>query len=431
MKIYLIDFENVKSKGLTGVDHLTEEDSVIIFYSENADTISFEMHQKVLSSKAEVEYFKVHVGGKNALDFQLSTLLGYLVGKNAYSHIFVISNDKSFDFLHDFWHGKYVASPDCVVYRSRTIAQAITYAGGKTKTAELADTADDTSAETAAAEIPQSVEEPAAAEAVEDAEEAAKEPAAVQETAAENTELTAEEAPAEVSAEPAVTESEAVTQEAAEAMEAQENISEAKTEAAEEEKPEKPEKPARRSGAKSYSQALTAALAKAKCSADDIALIGKLLASSDTKEEFHNSLAKEYKQDATDIYKLLRPKYLRLKEMYVSENNGGETAKEQPVAETVQETKAADTAAETPAAAEEPGEEVIYQDTVNKRLAELLDGICTDEELATVTRLFNEAETKQKLYIRMVKAFRKSKGCKFYNAIKGEYSAIAAGKQGE
>ncbi|MFR5050774.1 MAG: PIN domain-containing protein [Ruminococcus bicirculans (ex Wegman et al. 2014)] len=79
MKIYLVDFENVKSKGLQGIDNLTETDTVIIFYSENSDTINFEMHQKVLTSKADLEYFKVNVGGKNALDFQLSTLLGYLV----------------------------------------------------------------------------------------------------------------------------------------------------------------------------------------------------------------------------------------------------------------------------------------------------------------------------------------------------------------
>ena len=69
MKIYLVDFENVKSKGLDGIDKLCETDSVIIFFSENSDTLSFEMHQKVLSSKADIEYFKVCVGGKNALDF--------------------------------------------------------------------------------------------------------------------------------------------------------------------------------------------------------------------------------------------------------------------------------------------------------------------------------------------------------------------------
>ena len=58
MKIYLVDFENVKSRGLTGIDSLDENDTVIIFYSENSDTISFEMHQKVLTSKAKIEYFK-------------------------------------------------------------------------------------------------------------------------------------------------------------------------------------------------------------------------------------------------------------------------------------------------------------------------------------------------------------------------------------
>ena len=85
MKIYLVDFENVKSKGLQGIDNLTETDTVIIFYSENSDTINFEMHQKVLTSKADIEYFKVNVGGKNALDFQLSTLLGHLVAKHTYT----------------------------------------------------------------------------------------------------------------------------------------------------------------------------------------------------------------------------------------------------------------------------------------------------------------------------------------------------------
>ena len=57
MKIFLIDFENVKSKGLTGIDQLEADDTVIIMYSENSDTISFEMHRKVMTCKADIEYF--------------------------------------------------------------------------------------------------------------------------------------------------------------------------------------------------------------------------------------------------------------------------------------------------------------------------------------------------------------------------------------
>ena len=39
MAYYLIDFENVKSRGMEGVELLTEEDTVCIFYSDNADSM--------------------------------------------------------------------------------------------------------------------------------------------------------------------------------------------------------------------------------------------------------------------------------------------------------------------------------------------------------------------------------------------------------
>ena len=133
MKTYLVDFENVKSKGLVGIDRLTSDDHVIIFYSENSDTISFEMHCMVMQAKAEVDYMKVRVGGKNALDFQLSTLLGYLVAEGDNSHIFIISNDRGFDKLHDFWENTFDDAPNCKVFRTSNISSAINYARYNTK----------------------------------------------------------------------------------------------------------------------------------------------------------------------------------------------------------------------------------------------------------------------------------------------------------
>ena len=41
MATYLIDYENVKSEGIKGIAQLSEEDRVVIFYSHNADTITF------------------------------------------------------------------------------------------------------------------------------------------------------------------------------------------------------------------------------------------------------------------------------------------------------------------------------------------------------------------------------------------------------
>lgn len=515
MKVYLIDFENVKSKGLTGIDSLTEYDRVIIFYSENADTINFEMHQKVLISKAEIEYFKVHVGGKNALDFQLSTLLGYLVSKNYYSHIFVISNDKSFDFLHDFWHGKYIAAPECVVYRTKTIAQAINYVGGKKQTV--------------VEEEPDTVIFAAASDEQKTAEEATAQP--VEETAAEvpaeTAEIPVEEAPAEKEEAPAEQPKTArvaktskpkksepkdeeftISEEELDALEASfsaysivrfdepEKAPEktekkpapaaVKTEVVKaEEKPEpvkeapaeKAQKPApaeeapveskpRQKQVKGFFASLKDALKKAECTPEVINHISQLLINSDTKEEFHNALAKDYKQEATELYKLLRPKYLRLKEMYaaehpeyVSPDTVIEVQPEEPVktekkaeapvekkpeekAETTEE-KAPDAvkAEEKPAKAKRSAKsKKTSEDKAAKpkrtrktaekpaepdRLAELLDGKSSSEELELIRQLFREAATKQQLYIKMIKMFGKNRGCVFYNAIKAEYASLS------
>ena len=72
MAYYLIDFENVKSRGMEGVELLAEEDTVCIFYSDNADSMTFDLHRKLNETKAQIIYHKVAVGTKNALDFQLA-----------------------------------------------------------------------------------------------------------------------------------------------------------------------------------------------------------------------------------------------------------------------------------------------------------------------------------------------------------------------
>lgn len=123
MRAFLIDFENVKSAGLAGIEDLTSDDHVIILYSANSNTISFEMHQKILESKTPIEYFQIRRGGKNSLDFQLSSLLGWMLAGGKYSHLFIISNDNGFDALPDFWTSGFVAT-DCVVKRYHTIGQA-------------------------------------------------------------------------------------------------------------------------------------------------------------------------------------------------------------------------------------------------------------------------------------------------------------------
>ncbi len=103
MDIFLIDYENTNS--LNGIGDLSDEDRVIIFYSEKADKITFDIHLDILSSKAKIEYKRVEVGGKNALDFQLCSYLGYLIKLNEgiETNYYIISNDNGYSFMKTFW----------------------------------------------------------------------------------------------------------------------------------------------------------------------------------------------------------------------------------------------------------------------------------------------------------------------------------------
>ncbi len=100
---YLIDFENVSNPGLTGLENLTKDDTIIIFYSKNANNFSMQNHIKLEASCVSKEYIEVTRSGKNALDFQLATYLGALVAKSPSSVYTIISKDEGFSAITEFW----------------------------------------------------------------------------------------------------------------------------------------------------------------------------------------------------------------------------------------------------------------------------------------------------------------------------------------
>lgn len=95
MNIYYIDFENVSSLGLKGVDQLTENDEIYLLYSKKADNMKIDALTDLLRSRARISFLPVHVGTPNALDFQLVTLL-YLHYDNS-NRYFIISKDSGYD----------------------------------------------------------------------------------------------------------------------------------------------------------------------------------------------------------------------------------------------------------------------------------------------------------------------------------------------
>lgn len=105
MNYYLVDYENVKTHGLDGIDDLGPEDVVCIFYSENADSMTFDLHRRLNESRAKIIYQKVDVGTKNALDFQLTSYLGYMICENRGREVsyFIVTKDHGFSSLVGYW----------------------------------------------------------------------------------------------------------------------------------------------------------------------------------------------------------------------------------------------------------------------------------------------------------------------------------------
>lgn len=103
MSIFLIDYENVSAAGLDGLETRCADDTIYIFYTENADRLTFEAHRRLIECTAQIRYIKVDSGSKNALDFQLSTYLGYLIHEMPSKQYYIISKDSGFDSVLSFW----------------------------------------------------------------------------------------------------------------------------------------------------------------------------------------------------------------------------------------------------------------------------------------------------------------------------------------
>ena len=124
MASYLIDFENVGNEGLRGIELLEKEDAVHIFYNEAVSRLTFPMAEKIFRCKAQVRFFAASVGGNNALDFQLSSWLGYLYAKNQEEIYNIISRDKGFLHAAEFWRAlKEVGEPKIYCWPSISLAQ--------------------------------------------------------------------------------------------------------------------------------------------------------------------------------------------------------------------------------------------------------------------------------------------------------------------
>lgn len=103
MATILVDYENVQgTKGLKGVEYLTESDHLIIFYSTVCMKISAEYMDPIKESGCKFSIYKLKKPNKNALDFYIATEAGRLSAMGA-TQIALITRDKGFESISDFF----------------------------------------------------------------------------------------------------------------------------------------------------------------------------------------------------------------------------------------------------------------------------------------------------------------------------------------
>lgn len=103
--IFLVDGDNNIGLGLQGIDLLTEEDTVLIFYGKGQPVANI---QKLCGkTKANVQYLESVKGGRNSIDFQIITELGVLVGRGEADFAYVISQDKGYEAAISALYARY------------------------------------------------------------------------------------------------------------------------------------------------------------------------------------------------------------------------------------------------------------------------------------------------------------------------------------
>ncbi len=104
--IFLVDGDNNIATGLKGIEMLSAEDSVLIFYQKTGLALS-KIQKLCAGTPADVQYIESVRGGKNAIDFQIITELGVLVGKREADYAYVISQDKGYAASIDALRARY------------------------------------------------------------------------------------------------------------------------------------------------------------------------------------------------------------------------------------------------------------------------------------------------------------------------------------
>lgn len=102
MTIYLTDLENTGEAWIKSAQDCQGGDMIYLFYSRNYTRTSMDSIGPFLEKGVSLRCRKCATG-KNGLDFQLCSELGYLVAQHPGCAMVILSNDHGYDALLHYW----------------------------------------------------------------------------------------------------------------------------------------------------------------------------------------------------------------------------------------------------------------------------------------------------------------------------------------
>lgn len=104
-KIYVIDSENVGDSWVQLLDSMSDEDRMYVYYTDHSPYLSYESLLQVIGN-GRIPSFVKCFEGKNALDFQMVSELGYQMALTPSAEYVIVSDDNGFDVVIKHWTEK-------------------------------------------------------------------------------------------------------------------------------------------------------------------------------------------------------------------------------------------------------------------------------------------------------------------------------------
>lgn len=108
-KIYLIDSENIGDEWVNILDVMENNDCIFAFYTDRSTHMNCNQVSKLMESgRGRVQWIKCFEGN-NALDFQLVSELGAMIGRDEAMDYVIVSRDNGYNPVVRYWKQRGIA----------------------------------------------------------------------------------------------------------------------------------------------------------------------------------------------------------------------------------------------------------------------------------------------------------------------------------